>query len=540
MFGQKNFLIALTLFCLCFLAGKDAGAAILEYEKDVVQYSETTTLKDVEIRRQFLDEIEEAFLKDYNILWARLNMTGKLSEAIERSLKARLSESWVLESLQVAMDLNSVVQHVQDTVPLEFSEDYTRFLVQMEEYFADTYLGKLRAYDKALQATRLGALVNVPSVRLFFEEQIQNATAEGYLSLTGGGFDGESDKRDFSLAGTAAFVGVMLGRKLIQRTLARKAVSVIGRGFGKKLLAAATGVGTVITLAWALYDVGSFTIDVWDSPKELQVSLLKHYEEHYRVTCPQGFWQVLRNGVRSELDDIWERMARRDDDTKAILASPAFRRQTAGLSSEKQQIYIDMLISVKPLDNSVSYSMIAENFGSVLMQAEKEDVGVIREILSRGDLLMARQWFALAGRDYCSLFRALPREVWDKFQPNRESLKILSWLSGQPKIVRQKIIGFPESGIRWIMEELPDGQAARLFFDSRSQADINAEMERMKKLPRDLRIVWQSKLEYALNRARQYLGYALGGAIGLLAALGALRLRRKGRPRIEGTKEERV
>ncbi|MDY3869156.1 MAG: hypothetical protein SOZ52_07270 [Pyramidobacter sp.] len=536
----KRIAAVLILLMGCVLQNcSDAFGALGAYEKESVQYSETAALEDSQIRKQFLDEIERSFMKDYALLWMQSDMSSKLADAIDRSLRGKLDESWVMESLQVAMNMNNIVQHVQDTVPLEFAKDYGLFLAQVEENFTDTYLDKLRSFDRALQAVRVGALANAPAVKLFFEEQIRVASEEGHLSLTGGELSA-SESKQLSLGGTAAFVGVLLGRKFIQKTLARKAISVIGSGLGKKILAAATGVGTVLTLAWAVYDVGSFTVDVWNSPKELKSALLKHYEDHYTVTCPNSFWQVLRKGVRAELNDILERMARRDDDTKAILASSAFREQTADMTPEEQQKYVDMLISVKPLDDSVSYAMIAENFGSVLRQAEKEDVRVIRDILSSGDLLVARQWFALAGMEYCSLYGTIPRQIWDSYHPDAQSLKILRWLALQPKAARENAVKLSQKQLVWAMEELPAGQAARLLGENHSVKEIEDEIARMSTLPRDARVVWQSRARYLLNRAQQYLIYTCAAFASITAALAWLKLRPKKSPAPHNNNQERV
>ena len=67
------------------------ASAVQQYEKDVVSFSETTLLKDAETRQHFLEEIEASFLKDYELLWKRENMLGKLTAAADAVAAANLS-----------------------------------------------------------------------------------------------------------------------------------------------------------------------------------------------------------------------------------------------------------------------------------------------------------------------------------------------------------------------------------------------------------------------------------------------------------------
>ncbi len=492
-------------------------AAVQKYEKDAIAYDETVLFRDAETRRRFLDEIESSFLEDYDALWQREGMSARLTAAADRVFADSLSGGRLTGSLQVAMDLNGVVQRIQDKIPEAFRGDYERFLAIVEDSFTDAYLDRLSAYDQALLTSRVGALVNAPSVRIFFEEQVRRAAAQSRAVL------GESltkeirGRPELSLAGSAAFLGMMLGRKLLRRTLGRKALSVFGKGLGRKVLMAATGVGALLTVGWALYDVGSFAVDVWESPARLRETLLVRYDGYYRTEAPRIYWQTLRKGVRSELDEIQGRMARRDEDTKAILASSTFRRMTERMSEAEQKNFIDRLISVRPLDGSLSYSSIVENFGRVLVESEAEDIAAFREILAQGDTLLARQWFAVAGKEYFSLFRNLPRLVWDKYFPDAASLQTLRWLALRPRTVREAAAQLPADSVQWLMSEVPPAQAERFFADGKTPGEIAREIERMKSLPKAARIPWQSGAAYLLHRAENYALFA-GIALALLAA----------------------
>ena len=179
---------------------------------------------------------------------------------------------------------------------------------------------------EALEAVRVGALTSAPSVRLFFQERVIGAAERSSVEMNKELQRQLSHKPELSLTSTAVFAGAMLSRRLIRRTLGRKALSIFGGGLGKKIFAAATGIGTLVTMGWALYDIGTFSMEVWESPVKLRESLISHYDAYYRKECPQLYWQELRKGVREELDEILSRMARRDEDTKAIMASAASRR----------------------------------------------------------------------------------------------------------------------------------------------------------------------------------------------------------------------
>lgn len=506
--------VAAAFWCVSF---GPLPAAVQEYEKDAVAYDEAVLFQDAETRRRFLGEIESSFLKDYSVLWQREGMDVKLAAAADRAFSANLASGTLSGALQVAMDVNGIVGKIQNKIPGEFRSDYDRFLSIMEDYFTDTYLDCLLAYDQALLALRVGALVNAPSVRLFFEEQVRVAAAQEGATFKGLEASGFHSRPQFSLAGSAAFLGMMLGRKLLRRTLGRKALSIFGKGLGKKILMAAAGVSALFTIGWALYDIGSFSLEVWDSPAKLRAALIDYYGGYYRTEAPQSYWQTLRKGVRAELDEIQERIARRDEDTKAILASSTFRRMTERMSEAGQKNFIDRLIRVRPLDNSLSYNAIVENFGKILIESEPEDMSAFRDILAQGDTLMARQWFNAAGKEYFALFRSLPRAVWDKYLPNSASLQTLRWLALRPRAVREAAAQLPAGSVQWIMEEVSEAQAERFFAGGKTPGEIVREIERMKSLPKADRIPWQNGFVYLFHRAENYLLYA-GITLGLLVA----------------------
>ncbi|MBP3751333.1 MAG: hypothetical protein J6H20_01800 [Pyramidobacter sp.] len=498
------------------------ASAVQQYEKDVVSFSETTLLKDAETRQHFLEEIEASFLKDYELLWKRENMLGKLTAAADAAFADKLSSSRLTGAIQVAMDLQNVVSDIQQSISEAFEKEYRIFLTIVEDYFTETYLDRLSAYDKALEAVRVGALTSAPSVRMFFQERVLSAAERGSVAMNAELMKKVAHKPELSLTSSAVFAGAWLSRRLIRRTLGRKALSVFGGGLGKKIFAAATGVGTLVTMGWALYDIGSFSMEVWDSPTKLRESLITHYDAYYRKECPQLYWQELRKGVREELDEILRRMARRDEDTKAIMASSAFRRLTDLMSEEEQKVFIDRLISVRPLDDSVSYSAIVENFSTVLQTMENEDISTLRDILAQGDLLMARQWFGVAGKEYFLLFRGLPREIWGKYLPSTDSLSVLSWLLQQPAAVRTALARFSSDEAAWLMREVPSDLVPRFFTHGRSDEEIRLEFERMKKLPKADRTPWQSQISFYLHYIGKWGFYAIC-AVGLFVLWHVLR-----------------
>ena len=110
MTGKTLRFLTLTLFLLLLCV---PAMAVQQYEKDVVAYSETTLLKDAETRQRFLTEIEASFLKDYELLWKRENMLGKLTAATDKAFSEKLSESRLTGAIQVAMDLQNVVSDIQ-------------------------------------------------------------------------------------------------------------------------------------------------------------------------------------------------------------------------------------------------------------------------------------------------------------------------------------------------------------------------------------------------------------------------------------------
>ncbi len=506
MTGKTLRFLTLTLFLLLLCV---PAMAVQQYEKDVVAYSETTLLKDAETRQRFLTEIEASFLKDYELLWKRENMLGKLTAATDKAFSEKLSESRLTGAIQVAMDLQNVVGDIQQAISEDFEKEYRIFLSIVEDYFTETYLDRLSAYDKALEAVRVGALTSAPSVRLFFQERVIGAAERSSVEMNKELQRQLSHKPELSLTSTAVFAGAMLSRRLIRRTLGRKALSIFGGGLGKKIFAAATGIGTLVTMGWALYDIGTFSMEVWESPVKLRESLISHYDAYYRKECPQLYWQELRKGVREELDEILSRMARRDEDTKAIMASAAYRRVTELMTEEQQKTFVDRLISVRPLDDSVSYSAIVENFSTILQQMENEDTGTLRDILAQGDLLMARQWFGVAGKEYFLLFRALPREYWAKYLPNSESLSVLSWLVQQPAAVRTALARFSPDEAAWLMRDVPAEQVVRFFTSGKSDDEVRLEFARLKKLPKADRVPWQSQISYYLHYFGKWGFYAI-------------------------------
>ena len=140
---------------------------------------------------------------------------------------------------------------------------------------------------------------------------------------------------------------------------------------------------------------------------------------------------------------------------------------------------------------------------------ENEDTGTLRDILAQGDLLMARQWFGVAGKEYFLLFRALPREYWAKYLPNSESLSVLSWLVQQPAAVRTALARFSPDEAAWLMRDVPAEQVVRFFTSGKSDDEVRLEFARLKKLPKADRVPWQSQISYYLHYFGKWGFYAI-------------------------------
>ena len=71
-----------------------------------------------------------------------------------------LHQRHVIELRLIYSNHLDVVGDIQQAISEDFEKEYRIFLSIVEDYFTETYLDRLSAYDKALEAVRVGALTS--------------------------------------------------------------------------------------------------------------------------------------------------------------------------------------------------------------------------------------------------------------------------------------------------------------------------------------------------------------------------------------------
>ena len=153
------------------------------------------------------------------------------------------------------------------------------------------------------------------------------------------------------------------------------------------------------------------------------------------------------------------------------------------------------------------YDYVIENFGERIRESSPQNFRRLMQVLQQENTEQAIEWIKLAGTQYYDFYALFPRDIWEKFQPDSQSLEILSWMAKRlTPSARNTASKLDVNDILFVMNDLPERYVSQLFGDrSKDSEAVHYEIERLRDLPRDSRVPYMSEWQYTFAKYKMYI-----------------------------------
>lgn len=468
----------------------------------------------------FMDGLKKGeynFKRLYQARWKALGMPAKLEKAVSDAFNEKTqSLMFGTRGLQLGTNTGNVVNDIQEAIAFKFAEPYDDFLRDLEEKWGESLETEISEFYHRASIMLIASDRN-PMIKAWIR---QNTTAQdnGAKIISDVSEQLSAKYPDLKLSGASAAGGIaLIFRKQLVNYLARyagktalfkkAATSAIGKAIGRTLPV----IGPVL-LAWSLYDVASIA---WNAEDDVRKMLLERNQVMYSREMPAVYWDVMEPYVMDVLVSSYGLLQNSKRQAAEFAGDERIIELCEGMDENEAVRLTERISSAVEVLGRDRYDYIIDNFGKRIKDASPQNFRKLLTVLKQDNIEQAKQWLDLAGSEYYDWLSRFPREIWENFSPNKDSLELLQWMTSKltPSAINTASKLIP-SDLKYIASQIPERYVPQLFGnqDADSQA-IHYELTRLAELPdREDRKPWQSVWEF---RWAQYKTYIIG-ALGLL------------------------
>ncbi|MBQ6773121.1 MAG: WYL domain-containing protein [Synergistaceae bacterium] len=477
-------------------------------------------LSDLE-RINFRDAVRKSrnnFLRLYRSQWKAMGMSEKLEKVVNDSIAEKTGElTWGTRGLQLGTNYGDIISSIQETIAFNFTGYYDDFLRDLEEKWADSLQKEIENFYKLGSIVILASDKN-PMSRAYIR---QNTSAQdrGIKVVSEALSKLQGKYPDLKLTGATAAGGVfMIFRSKIAGYLAKKFGSSViyqklaASSAGKLAAGAAPIIGWAM-VAWSVYDVASIA---WNAESDVQKILNERNNSMYVREMPEVYWEVMEPYVTEVLISSYGTLLNTKKQAQEFANDSRIIKLCEGLNeTETMQTAERISIIVGSLGRD-KFDYILENFGEDIRNTSPQDFRTLTRILHSEKHDQAREWLNLAGRRYYDLYSIFPRDIWQKFSPDTNSLEVLEWMSKKltpgARFTASKL-SFQD--LNWIINELPERFVPQLFGDRTRDSDmIHYEIMRLSELSgKESRRPWQSVWEFRWSKYSVYIYFVIAALL---------------------------
>lgn len=472
--------------------------------------------------RDGLKKSRANFLRLYRARWQALGMNEKLTKAIDAAFDEKTAGMiWGTKGLRLGANIGNVVNDIQEAIAFKFAEQYDDFLRDVEEKWGESLQRDLSDFYKRASIMLVAADSN-PMTRAYIR---QNTAAQDsgakILSEISGTLTAKYP--DLKITGATAATGItLLFRKQLVKYLSKYAGKAT---VFKKVAASAAGklIGKTlpligpIMLAWSVYDVASIA---WSAEDDVHRMLTERNVNMYSREMPSVYWDVMEPYVMDVLVSSYGMLQNTKIRAELFARDSKVQELSAGLSDTEAMQFAERISAAVNLLGNDKRDYVLENFGERIRESSPQNFRRLMQVLQQENTGQAAEWLKLAGTQYFDFYALFPRNVWEKFRPDSQSLATLSWMAKRlTPSARNTASKLSVNDILFVMNDLPDHYVSQLFGDKgRDSEDIHYEIERLRDLPKDSRVPWMSEWQYTFAKYKMYL-IIIGAAILALLVL---------------------
>ena len=470
--------------------------------------------------RDGLKKSRNNFLRLYRARWQALGMTDKLNKAIDDAYNEKTDGLlWGTKSIQLVIS-QEVINNIQEAIAFKFAENYDDFLRDVEEKWGESLQTDLSDFYRRASIMLLAADKN-PMIRAYIR---QNTAAQdnGAKILEDVREKLSAKYPDLKVTGITIAGGVaLIFRKQLMKYLAKYAgKTIIFKKMAKSALGKAVGkvvpiIGPIM-IAWSVYDVASIA---WNAEHDTRKMLSERNLNMYSREMPAVYWDVMEPYVMDILVSSYGMLQNTRKQAEIFADDPRIKSLSEGLSDTENMQFAERISAAVEILGNDKFDYLIENFGEKIRESSPQNFRRLMQILQQENIEQANEWLNLAGNQYYDFYALFPREVWEKFRPDSQSLELLTWMTRKlTPSARNTASKLSVSDIKWIIDDLPERYISQLFSEKGREPDaIHFEIERLNDLPKDSRVPWLSGFEYQLSKYGFYLKIA--GIIIILAII---------------------
>ncbi len=517
------------VIALCAVSWADENIMRTESERNADidrTISEIGNIPEVD-RVNFRDGLKKSranFLRLYRARWQALGMKEKLEKAIDAAFDEKTGGMlWGTKGIRLGANIGNVVNDIQEATAFKFAETYDDFLRDVEDKWGESLQNDLSDFYKRASIMLIAADKN-PMMRAYIRQSTATQdSGERILSEISATLS--TKYPDLKITGATAAAGVsLLFRKQLVKYLAKYAGKAT---IFKKVTASAAGkligktlplIGPVM-LAWSVYDVASIA---WNAEDDVRKMLTERNMNMYSREMPAVYWDVMEPYVMDVFVSSYGMLQATRKNAELFANDSRIKALSEGLSdSEAMQFAERISAAVETLGHD-KYNYVIENFGERIRESSPQNFRRLMQVLQQENTDQAVEWLKLAGTQYYDFYALFPRDIWEKFQPDSQSLEILSWMAKRlTPSARNTASKLSVNDILFVMNDLPERYLSQLFGDrSKDSEAVRYEIERLRDLPEDSRVPWMSEWQYTFAKYKMYL---IIGAV-ILFALAAVKM----------------
>ena len=445
-----------------------------------------------------------AFVQTYRASWQSRGMEKKLGRIVKTAVHDQTQNFlWGTRSVRLLFNQGHVVDRIQNDISNGFSDDYDRLLAVVEEQFAGDFQKLLISFYQKAAASAVSDAIS-PFEKAFIRQSSSILLEDKGTKLT------EQLNREVSkkyprliLSGSAIGIGLtttFFRDRLVTMLVKKIGVEALTKGIGKKVVSTAVPVFGVFMTAWGAYD---FLNMAYHAEDELAKSLHKGYSGLYVNEAPEQFWLTMKDIVQDTFEQAQANIVLDQTRAKELSNNRAVQAFTEHMTHDESIRFAERLACIsRETGIEVNDEEFIQRFGVIVRSLSDGQFRKFVLLLTVVEPLQLKGWLEVTSvQDLMELSDVLPKSIWSQYAPDKESLMTLTWVaSALPNASRNAAAKISAEALSWIRNELPIRYAMQLLKVGMTTSEIEQEVLRLKKLPKNKRQPWQGEGSYTVSR----------------------------------------
>ncbi len=398
------------------------------------QYEEQTSVTDFKAYQSYMATAENRWDRIYKKTWVARSMDEKLKKAVDEAVGEQIGGMgyWDrVRGLWSEETINEIVKGAVEKAQKKFAPHYEEFLADLDEPYAER-LGKVVAgFAAELSAARKKAASSIPGHQALLDVTLTPAVAEIQRKYQMPKLD--APLRLSNATGIAAGTGLLVLRSMLRKKVLGAMVKRLLGAVGKKVVLVIEGpIGWIVGVGLVAHDIYSVGKEIKDIPDQFKSRIYESMRNLLYMEAPRTVWnEALKEQVKQQLTDVTGLISGRfDAAVRELIACSTYKDAASKLSEQDQN---ELLLKLYALHNRTKTGLcrLAGTLAPILPRVSSNELNCVPRAIDSLGLETAARWMELAPQKICDLME-IPADRLITYEPNKENLAALVWISGLP------------------------------------------------------------------------------------------------------------